>query len=181
MMINKEQVIKDTQDWLLGFIVKLNVCPFAKREIERNSLKIHIAEAQLLPLALEELLLELISLDTTSSVRTTLLVFPTLFKEFFQYLDFAEYAELLIQEQGYEGTYQLATFHPDYCFAGNDFNDVSNYTNRSPYPMIHILREHDIEKAIAHYGDTTQIPENNIKTMRTLGLEKIKKILSGGC
>lgn len=179
MMMNRDNVIKKTQTWLQGFIVKLNICPFAKREIEGGGLKIHVADTPLLPSALEELLMELLFLDTNPSVATTLLVFPALFKDFFQYLDFVEYAELLLQEQGYEGTYQLATFHPDYCFAGTDFDDVSNYTNRSPYPMLHILREEDVEKAIAYYGDTTKIPENNIATMNKLGLSNIKKILLG--
>ncbi len=175
MMISNEQVIAETNSWLQAFIVKLNICPFAKREIERNTVKIQVAQAQKLQQALEELLMELMFLDKNPSVETTLLVFPDLFKDFFQYLDFVDYAELLIQEQEYEGIYQLATFHPDYCFADAEFDDVANYTNRSPYPMMHILREESLEKAIAYYGDTEKIPANNIATLRKLGLKRLKE------
>ena len=181
MMMSNEHVIEHTQKWLRSFIVKLNICPFAKRELDRGSVKIHVAQTKKTQHALEELLMELIFLDKNASVETTLLIFPTLFRDFFQYLDFVDYAELLIREQGYEGVYQLATFHPDYCFADAEMDDVSNYTNRSPYPMLHLLREASVEKAIAHYGDTAKIPENNIATMEKLGLKKIEKILARAC
>lgn len=179
-MIPDEHVIDETKKWLETFIVSLNICPFAKREIERNSLKIQVAQAQKMQEALEELLLEMVFLDKNTSVETTLLIFPSLFRDFFDYLDFVDYAELLIQKQEYEGVYQLATFHPDYCFADTDFDDVSNYTNRSPYPMIHLLREDSLEKAIDYYGDTENIFENNIATLRKLGLKKTKKLLGLG-
>lgn len=177
-MIANEHVIDETKNWLQAFIVKLNICPFAKREIERSTLKIQVAQAQKLQQALEELLLEMMFLDKNTSVETTLLIFPSLFRDFFHYLDFVDYAQLLIQKQGYEGIYQLATFHPDYCFADTEFDDVANYTNRSPYPMIHILREDSLEKAIAYYGDTETIPKNNIATLRKLGLKKLNELLS---
>jgi len=178
MMTSNEQIIDKTKHWLTSFIVKLNICPFAKREIARNSLNYNVVQAKKLPQALEALLMELLFLDTNSSIETTLMIFPFIFKDFYLYLDFVDYAERLIHEQGYEGTYQLATFHPDYCFADTEFDDVSNYTNRSPYPMIHILREESLEKAIKNYGDTEQIPQKNIATLKKLGLEKIKLILS---
>ena len=172
-----EDIIEQTQQWLRSFIVKLNICPFAKREIERGTLKICVASAKKLQQALEELLLEIIFLDTNPNVETTLIIFPSLFGDFFRYLDFIDYAEQLINDQGYEGVYQLATFHPDYCFADTDFNDVTNYTNRSPYPMVHLLREESLEKAIAYYGNTEQIPQNNIATLKKLGLPYIIELL----
>ncbi len=178
MTTSDEIVIAQTTHWLQSFIIKLNICPFAKREVEKSTLKIQISKANKVQEALEELLTELICLDTTPSVETTLLIFPTLFNDFFQYLDFVDYAELLIQNQGYEGIYQFATFHPDYCFANTEFDDAANYTNRSPYPMLHLLREDSLDKAIAYYGDTAAIPEHNIATLRTLGLEKINELLS---
>lgn len=178
MMSIEEQVINETKHWLQTFVVNLNICPFAKREIERNTLKIHVSKAQKLQQALEDLSLEMIFLDKNPAVETTLLIFPSLFKDFFQYLDFVDYAELLIQKQEYEGIYQLATFHPEYCFADTDFDDVTNYTNRSPYPMIHLLREDSLEKAIAYYGDTEKIFENNITTLRKLGLKRLKELLA---
>ena len=91
-------------------------------------------------------------------IETTLLIFTDSFKDFFAYLDFVDLAEQLILVLGYEGIYQLATFHPDYYFADTDPEDATNYTNRSPYPMLHLLREDSFEKAIAAYGDTELIP-----------------------
>lgn len=173
-----ETIINQTLNWVRSFVIKLNICPFAKREVERNTLKIKVASVTKVKLAMEELLMELIFLDEHLTTETTLLVFPCLFKDFFQYLDFVDLAELLIQEQGYEGIYQLATFHPDYCFADTEFDDVTNYTNRSPYPMLHILREKSLEKAISYYGNTEAIPENNIMTMKRLGIKGIKNILA---
>ncbi len=177
MNVSKDPIVEETERWILSFIVKLNICPFAKREVERDTVKIQVAQAKKISDALEELLMALLYLDTNPTIETTLLVFPNLFKDFFKYLDFVDCAECLISEQGYEGIYQLASFHPDYCFANTCFDDVSNYTNRSPYPMIHILREAGLEKAIAYYGDTEQIPTNNIVTMKKLGLEKIQALL----
>lgn len=101
--------------------------------------------------------------------ETTLLVFPTLFKSFDHYLDYVELAENLLFELGYEGVYQLATFHPDYCFADADPLDAANYSNRSPYAMVHLLREASVERAIAFYGDTAAIPERNIAYLTALG------------
>ena len=97
------------------------------------------------------------------------MVFPTLFKSFDHYLDYVELAENLLFELGYEGVYQLATFHPDYCFADADPLDAANYSNRSPYAMVHLLREASVERAIAFYGDTAAIPERNIAYLTALG------------
>ena len=176
-MLSDQQMIDKTKSWVISFIVKLNICPFAKRELARNSLKFNVVQAKKHTQALESLLMELIFLDKNPSVETTLVLFPFLFKDFYQYLDFVDDADRLINEQGYEGIYQLATFHPDYCFADAEFDDVSNYTNRSPYPMLHILREESLEKAIKNYGDTEEIPKKNIETLKNIGLEKIKKLL----
>lgn len=177
MILSDEFIIQHTHNWIRSFIVKYSICPFAKREVERGSLKIQVSSTKKIAQALEELMSEIHVLDENHNIETTLLVFPSLFNDFFHYLDFVDLAENLLLDQGYEGIYQLATFHPDYCFADVDFNDVSNYTNRSPYPMLHLLREDSIEKAIAYYGDTGKIPETNIATMHKLGIEEVKKIL----
>lgn len=171
-------IIQHTQNWIHSFIIKLNICPFAKREINRGAVKFQVSHAKKIELALEEFMVEIHSLDNQPSVETTFLIFPSLFRDFFHYLDFVDLAEALMYEQGYEGIYQLATFHPDYCFAEVEFEDVSNYTNRSPYPMIHLLREDSVEKALAFYGDTEKIPTINIESMRQLGLEEIQKIIT---
>ena len=178
-MISDQKIIERTERWLRSFVIELNICPFAKREVERGTVRIQVIPTLKRQKALEELIMEMVFLDKNPSTETTLLIFPSLCNDFFQYLDFVELAELLMREQGYEGVYQLATFHPDYCFADSDFNDVANYTNRSPYPMLHLLREDSLDKAIDYYGDTESIPANNIVKLRSLGLKKIEAILAG--
>ncbi len=170
-------IAEQTLKWVRTFIIEYNLCPFAKGPVNKGQLKIQVSNSQKKSQALEDLMTEIFVLDENPKIETTLLVFSQSFKDFFAYLDFVELAERLINELEYEGIYQLATFHPDYYFADADPEDVANYTNRSPYPMVHLLREERLEKAIAAYGDTDGIPEKNITTMNDLGLEKIKSIL----
>jgi hypothetical protein len=169
MLLSDELVTAQTMNWVKDFIVALNVCPFAKREVERESVRLVVLRSKKIDVALEELMSEIQWLDGHPETETTLLIFPTLFKDFHRYLDFVEIAEDLMFDQGCEGVYQLATFHPDYCFSGAEPDDVSNYTNRSPYPMLHLLREASLDKAIEFYGDTSEIPNQNIAKMESLG------------
>lgn len=100
-------------------------------------------------------------------------------ESFDDFLDAVEIGDELMLAQGYEGVYQLASFHPDYCFEGSDEEDAANYTNRSPYPMLHLIREASIEKALAHYPkDPDLIPETNVKLARKLGLQKMQTLLA---
>lgn len=177
MSESNELITLQTQNWIRSFIIKFNICPFAKREINKGAVRFQVSLAMKEEAALSELMSEIDVLDKQREIETTLVIFPRLFKDFFHYLDFVDLAEQLLVESGYEGIYQIATFHPDYCFADVDFNDVSNYTNRSPYPMLHLLREESVEKAIDYYGDTSTIPERNIATMQQLGLEMIQNLL----
>lgn len=177
MQDNNTLITEQTLKWVRSFIIELNICPFAKRVFDMNSLRISPSQTTRITHALEELMLEIEYLDNHPDTETTLMVFGSQFKNFFDYLDLIDLAEALLKDQNYEGIYQLASFHPDYCFEGTDFDDVSNYTNRSPYPMIHILREESLDKALAFYGDTSTIPENNINKMQALGLDEIQKIL----
>ncbi|MFT2099262.1 DUF1415 domain-containing protein [Marinomonas sp. 2405UD66-6] len=173
MLLSDELVIAQTTSWVKDFIVALNVCPFARREVEKESVRFVVLRSKKVEVALEELMAEVQWLDEHPETETTLLIFPTLFKGFHRYLDFVETAEDLMFDQGCEGVYQLATFHPDYCFSGAEPDDVSNYTNRSPYPMLHLLRENSLDKAIEFYGDTSEIPNQNIDKMESLGKAKL--------
>ncbi len=177
MQHSDELVSKQTLEWVKSFIVALNVCPFAKREMERESIRLSIVRSKKVNVALEELMTEIAWLDDNPETETSLVVFPTMFSDFHSYLDLVAMLEDLMFEQGCEGVYQVASFHPDYCFDGVEQDDVSNYTNRSPYPMIHLLREDSVEKAIAFYGDTSTIPDDNIQLMEEMGLAKVEKIL----
>ncbi|MBR2513848.1 MAG: DUF1415 domain-containing protein [Halomonas sp.] len=169
MQATDSTIIEQTLAWVRSFIVEHNICPFAKRELEGGSIRVEVVRSKKMEVALEELMAEIEWLNEHPETETTLLVFPTLFKSFDHYLDYVELAESLLEEQGYGGIYQLATFHPDYCFADADPEDASNYTNRSPYAMVHLLREASVEKAIAFYGDTAQIPERNIAHLTAMG------------
>ncbi len=172
-------IAQQTLNWVRSFIIKYNLCPFAKGPVNKGSLRVAVSSTSKKAQALEDLMSEIQFLDNHPEVETTLLVFANSFKIFFSYLDFVDLAERLLLEQDYEGVYQLATFHPEYYFADTDPEDVANYTNRSPYPMVHLLREDNLEKAISAYGDTEIIPQRNSTTLHKLGLEKIKKILEG--
>jgi len=124
------------------------------------------------------LMQECARLDSESDIETTLLIYANAFKVFDDYLDFLALAEELLIDQGYEGIYQLASFHPNYCFDGASLDDPANYTNRSPYPMLHLLRETSIERAVSSYPDVENIPQRNIALTRQLGLDKVKTLLA---
>ncbi len=178
-MDNKDQqLITTTQNWLKTIIIEYSICPFAKRELERGSIRFSINHDTEIESCLLNLMLECDRLDTDSSIETTLLIYDSAFTAFDDYLDFLELAETLIIEQGYEGIYQLASFHPAYCFEGAKPDDPANYTNRSPYPMLHLLRETSIERAVATYPHPENIPQRNIELTRELGLAKMQALLA---
>ncbi len=173
MNADDEACILHTRRWVEDIIVAHGFCPFAGREVTRGSIRYTVSPESRLAGALEVLIDECLLLDADSAIETTLLVYPVGFEVFEDYLDFAALAEDLLVEQGYEGVYQLATFHPDYRFADSSEDDPANYTNRSPYPLLHLLREDSLEKAIAGHPDPEGIPERNIAYARDLGLEKM--------
>lgn len=169
--------ISNTQAWINNVVIGLNLCPFAQREVTRNSLKIAVSTTQDKAQALEDFMQEVLYLDEHQETGTTVFVIPHLVEDFFDYLDFVDQANDLLEDTQYAGIYQIATFHPQYCFADAEFDDVSNYTNRSPYPMLHLLREEMLDEAIRYYGNTEEIPQNNIKHLRQLGLAGISQLL----
>ena len=114
------------------------------------------------------------------NIETTLIIFPNHFADFEDYLDLVDLVEDLSVEQGYEGVYQIASFHPEYCFAGAEEEDPANYTNRSPYPMLHLLREESITRAVEHYKDPEGIPERNMAFAKKKGLQYMQ-LLRAAC
>ncbi len=175
--MDQQKIIKATQNWLTAFIIPYNICPFAKHVHEADSIRYRVLNSDKAEYALAELIAECRHLDTEPTTETTLLILPAGCTQFDDFLDLTAMAEQLLIDQGYEGVYQLASFHPDYCFAGEDENDPANYTNRSPYPMLHIIREASIEQALKTYPNPELIPERNIELTRKLGLEKIQALL----
>jgi uncharacterized protein len=178
MRNNDRQLIEATQSWLKTFIIEYSICPFAERELERGSIRFEISHDQDIEKCLLNLMMECDLLDTDLSIETTLLIYENAFTAFDDYLDFLELAEALLVEQGYEGVYQLASFHPGYCFEGARQDDPANYTNRSPYPMLHLLRETSIERAVTAYPNPENIPQRNIEFTRQLGLAKMQALLA---
>jgi hypothetical protein len=176
--VDAESIIEHTRRWISAMVIQLNLCPFARRVFEADTIRYVVSQAQDENTLLEDLAGELTSLADAaqSQVETTLLIHPRVLSDFLAYNDFLDRAELRLAELGLDGVIQIASFHPGYQFAGTRPDAVENYTNRSPYPMLHLLRENSIT-AVA--GDELlAIPERNIETLKSLGREEILKILA---
>lgn len=170
-------VQQEVQRWIENVIIGLNFCPFAKKEIERQTVRYTVSSVNQESEALTCLLDELTLLDQQPALETTLVIFSAGFTDFNEYLDLLAQAEGIINQGGYSGIYQLASFHPNYVFADAEPEDPANYTNRSPYPILHILREQSLEKVLARYAEPQSIPENNIKKARELGSDFLKSLV----
>ena len=154
--------------WIEDFVVAHNLCPFAAKELRAGRVRITETQArdeEALLLALHE---ELDLLFVNAELETSLLVHPHVLKDFSAYNDFLDLADELIFSLGLEGTIQIASFHPDYCFAGTKAESPENRTNRSPYPLLHLLREESVARAAASHPDVEAIPQRNIALMRHL-------------
>ncbi len=175
-----EQVLADTRRWIEKAVIGLNLCPFARAVYVKNQVRIVVSRARHLDAFLDELDAELTLLKDTPAeeVDTTLLVHPSLFPDFFVFNDFLNVVDEVVAEHELEGVIQVASFHPLFQFEGVDADDISNATNRSPYPTLHLLREDSVEKAIASdAGDAEKIVERNIATLQGLGHEGWQRLL----
>lgn len=171
--IDTAAVIAATQDWVDKAVIGLNLCPFAKAVQVKNQIRYVVSQAETSAQLLEDLAMELHGLATAepSERDTTLLIHPLVLTDFLDYNDFLGLADDALVELGFEGELQIASFHPQYQFAGTDIDDIDNYTNRSPYPCLHLLRETSIERAVAAFPDSAQIYDKNIETLRRIGHE----------
>lgn len=177
--LSDPQIIDSTRNWVEQVVVGFNLCPFAKRELVKNRVRFVVSKASNEADLLDELAHELALLNSDESIETTLLIHPQVLQDFFQYNDFLEVADELLVDMDLEGVYQVASFHPDYQFGGTEPGDAENYTNRSPYPMLHLLREDSLTLAIDNYPDVDLIPERNIQCMNEQGADKLRAILAG--
>lgn len=175
-----ERVIAETVQWLERAVIGLNLCPFAKAVQVKKQIRYVVSGATSPEALCEALLTELKLLADThpDDIDTTLLIHPyTLgLGEFLDYNDFLEVADGALAELNLMGEIQIASFHPEYQFAGTELDEITNYTNRSPYPMLHLLREASVEKAVAAFPDAAMIFEKNIATMEKLGKEGWEKL-----
>lgn len=171
--MTKDAVIDAMRQWLEKAVIGLNLCPFAKAVYMKNRVRIGVSEARHLDGLLEDLDRELdfLALADPEAVDTILLVHPTLLPDFLDFNDFMQLAEAAVDEHGLEGVIQLASFHPLFQFEGTSPDDRGNYTNRAPYPTLHLLREASIVRAVEAYPEAETIYARNIETLERLGEE----------
>ena len=175
-MPGSQKEILQTQKWVQDVVVGCNFCPFASKEVKENKIRYQVETSIDAKICLDTLLAEMLLMDADANIETTLLIFSLGFSKFRDYLDLVEDAEDLLKGNGYEGTYQVASFHPLYRFAGTSDNDAANYTNRSIYPMLHIIREASIEEALLRYKSPEKIPDRNIDFARNKGTVYMKML-----
>ena len=173
-ILTENTAIAQTARWIESVVVGCNFCPFAAKALLKKSIRYVVWPEATLENSLEKLLEELRHLDRTADIETTLIIFPKHFVDFEEYLDLVDLAENLLSDEGYDGVYQIASFHPDYCFADSDADDPANYTNRSIHPMLHLLREDSVTLAVDNFPDPEAIPERNIAFAQGKGLEYMR-------
>ena len=171
------QAVEETKAWLNQVVIELNFCPFAKREMQRNSIRYRVCNSKKAKDVLNLFAQEVLFLDQHPEIETSLLILAEGFKHFFSYLDIVDITQNWLDENDYSGVYQIASFHPEYVFDGEPDDSAANYTNRSPYPTLHLLREESLDRAIRSYKHPEQIPEDNINKAHSMGEAALKALL----
>lgn len=176
--MNDEIVIDAMRQWLEKAVIGLNLCPFAKSVYVKKQVRFVVSHARHLDAFLEQLdeELDLLAAADPEAIDTTLLIHPTLFPDFVHFNDMAGMAEEAVLEHDLEGILQVASFHPQFQFEDTAPEEMGNYTNRAPYPTLHLIREASLAKAVAAYPDAETIYERNIEVMNKLGLEGWKAL-----
>lgn len=164
-------VIALTRRWVERAVVGLNLCPFARAPFATERIRYRVSHATTAQALVDDLVAELQSLQLSEpeDVETTLLIHPQVLNDFLDFNDFLEAADATVEGLQLDGLIQVASFHPDYQFEGSAPDDIENYSNRAPYPILHLLREASVERAVELMPDTDQIFERNIETLRNLG------------
>lgn len=182
MPTDPQEPIAATQRWLQRAVIGLNLCPFAKAVVAKQQVRFVLSEATTPQELLQTLGEELALLRDTpaAEVDTTLIVHPQALTDFLDYNDFLDLADALVESMGFEGVLQVASFHPDYQFAGSEPDDIANYTNRSPYPTLHLLREDSVARAVDAFADPDAIVDRNIETLTRLGHEGWRRTVERG-
>ena len=179
MTTQPDDPIAATRRWLQRAVIGLNLCPFAKAVVAKRQVRFVLSEATTPEALLEELACELVLLHQTEPEQTdtTLLIHPHVLGDFLDYNDFLDQADAAVDALGLEGEVQVASFHPDYQFAGTHPDDAGNCSNRSPYPTLHLLREASIERAVEAYSDPDVIVARNLDTLEKLGSDGYRRLL----
>ncbi len=178
-VIEAAAVERNIRRWLERAVIGLNLCPFAKAVYAKNQVRIVISDASTEAALLAQMGEELVLLRDTPAdqVDTTLLVHPQVLQDFLDYNDFLDQADALVDTMDLDGELQVASFHPDYQFAGTQPDDAENLTNRAPYPILHLLREVSVARAVEAYPEPDTIIERNVATMQGLEIEGFRKLL----
>ena len=165
-----EKTVAAVGRWLNEVVIGLNLCPFSGKPTRENRVRFFVSHATDDELLLQDLQQEMELLDEkpASEIETTLVIVPNHLRDFFDYNQFLNWTNQLLKRNRWVGVYQLATFHPHYCFADAEPDDAENLTNRAPYPILHIIREASLEKALEYYSDVDEIPEVNKKRVENL-------------
>jgi uncharacterized protein len=174
-----ETIIARTRCWVERAVIGYNLCPFARKPSEAEQVRYVVSDADRAETLLQDVVQELEHLLATEAdvVETTVLIHPYVLQDFLDYNDFLDVIDALLEEEEYAGLFQVASLHPDYQFAGTEPDDAENYTNRSPYPVLHLLRIDAVAKAVDAYPDPDRIPERNIELMEKLGTDKMRALL----
>lgn len=169
--VEAETIVAETREWLRKAVIGLNLCPFANAVHVRNQIRYAVSQAETPEELLADLVSELRLLEAADpeDIDTTLLIHPKVLGDFLAYNDFLDVADDALEELGLVGEIQIASFHPRYQFADSGPEDIENFTNRSPYPMLHLLREASVERAVEAVPDPSEIYERNMETLRRLG------------
>lgn len=178
--MDEQAVIGATRRWVSDVVIGLNLCPFARRVFAADLIRYVVTPAATEADLLDALSAELTTLAATprATIETTILIHPNALADFFDYNDFLDSADTLIRDLRLRGVIQIASFHPQYQFAGTKPDAVENYTNRSPYPMLHLLREESVAEVNGDPDALQDIPARNIETLNALGRERIVALLN---
>jgi uncharacterized protein len=175
-MPTPQKIIAQTKKWIVDVVVAHHFCPFAAKVIKEKKVHYEVDANIAMDSCMGAVLRELTRLDGDNNIETTFLIFPNAFAQFDDFLGLVALAEKRLKQKNYGGIYQLASFHPLYRFAGSTENDAANFTNRSIYPMLHLLREASIEKALEQYKNPENIPFANIALARGKGMASMNKL-----
>lgn len=176
MASGKDTYIRATRSWLESIVIGLDLCPFAKRELAKERIRFSVTETTDEVELLRALESELQLLFSDELIETTLLIHPRALIDFAEYNQFLDLADGLLAQMNLDGVFQIASFHPDYQFADTQPDDAENFTNRSPHPTLHILREASLSRAIAGYPDIDQVPVRNVERMNALSANQLKSL-----
>ncbi len=179
MSTDNDAVINATRTWLEHVVIGLNLCPFAKAVYVKNQVRFVVSDARNSDVLLEDLERELQFLAQADPAQTDtiLLIHPNVLTDFLDYNDFLDVCDSVVEELELDGVLQVASFHPHYQFADTEMDDVTNFTNRSPFPTLHLLREESVTRAVETFPDVEGIYERNITTLRQLGIAAVRRLM----